>query len=149
MKEHKRMNIIIVAKPHATPWALDLKCWRMRAKLAGMALLCILCFGGAGFAAALLFVNPQNSALHELYAMRAQIEAQRQNLGQLESSSQRNLNALAVQLGSLQARALRLDAYMRSSAVRRTADAVVLPGSAMTCPPAAPTVKPSPCSVSA
>jgi murein DD-endopeptidase MepM/ murein hydrolase activator NlpD len=110
MKEPNGMNIIIVAKPHATPRALDLKCWRMRAKLAGLALLCILCFGGAGFAAALLFVNPQSSALRELYAMHAQIEAQRQNLGQLESSSQRNLNALAVQLGSLQARALRLDA---------------------------------------
>ncbi|MGH8090623.1 MAG: M23 family metallopeptidase [Rudaea sp.] len=104
------MNIIIVAKPHATPRALDLKCWRMRAKLAGLALLCILCFGGAGFAAALLFANPQSHALHELYALQAQIEAQRQNLIQLESSSQRNLNALAVQLGSLQARALRLDA---------------------------------------
>ena len=110
MKEHNRMNIIIVAKPHATPRALDLKCWRMRAKLAGLALLCIACFGGAGFAAALLFVNPQSGALRELYAMRAQIDAQRENLSQLESSSQRNLNALAVQLGALQARALRLDA---------------------------------------
>jgi murein DD-endopeptidase MepM/ murein hydrolase activator NlpD len=110
MNEPNGMNIIIVAKPHATPRALDLKCWRMRAKLAGLALLCILCFGGAGFAAALLLVNPQSSALRELYAIHAQIEAQRQNVAQLESSSQRNLNALAVQLGSLQARALRLDA---------------------------------------
>jgi murein DD-endopeptidase MepM/ murein hydrolase activator NlpD len=110
MNEPNGMNIIIVAKPHATPRALDLKCWRMRAKLAGLALLCILCFGGAGFAAALLFANPQSRALHELYALQAQIETQRQNVAQLESSSQRNLNALAVQLGSLQARALRLDA---------------------------------------
>lgn len=110
MKELNRMNIIIVAKPHATPRALDLKCWRMRAKLAGLAMLCILCFGGAGFAAALLLVNPQNRALHELYALQAQIHTQRQNLSQLESSSQRNLNGLAVQLGALQARALRLDA---------------------------------------
>jgi murein DD-endopeptidase MepM/ murein hydrolase activator NlpD len=110
MKEPNGMNIIIVAKPHATPKALDLKCWRMRAKLAGLALLCIGCFGGAGFAAALLFANPQSRALHELYALQAQIEAQRQSVIQLESSSQRNLNALAVQLGSLQARALRLDA---------------------------------------
>lgn len=104
------MNIIIVAKPHATPRALDLNCWRMRAKLAGLALLCILGFGGAGFAAALLFANPQSRALHELTALQAQIALQRQKVNQLESSSQRNLNALAVQLGSLQARALRLDA---------------------------------------
>ncbi|HMM57481.1 MAG TPA: M23 family metallopeptidase [Rudaea sp.] len=104
------MNIIIVAKPHATPRALDLNCWRMRAKLSGLALLCILCFGGAGFAAALLFANPQSRALHELRALQAQIGVQQQSVSQLESSSQRNLNALAVQLGSLQARALRLDA---------------------------------------
>ena len=110
MKEPIGMNIIIVAKPHATPRALDLKCWRMRAKLAGLALLCIACFGGAGFAAALLFANPQNRALRELNALQTQIAAQRQSVSQLESSSQRNLNALAVQLGALQARALRLDA---------------------------------------
>ena len=36
---------------------------------------------------------------------------------------------------------------MRSSAVRSAEDAVVPPGSAMTCPPAALTVKPSPSSV--
>lgn len=110
MKEPVGMNIIIVAKPHATPRALDLKCWRMRAKLAGLALLCILCFGGAGFAAALLFANPQSHALHELRALQAQIGVQQQSISQLESSSQRNLNALAVQLGALHARALRLDA---------------------------------------
>ena len=110
MKEPVGMNIIIVAKPHATPRALDLNCWRMRAKLSGLALLCILCFGGAGFAAALLFANPQSRALHELRALQAQIGVQQQSVSQLESSSQRNLNALAVQLGSLQARALRLDA---------------------------------------
>ncbi|MBS0570775.1 MAG: M23 family metallopeptidase [Proteobacteria bacterium] len=104
------MNIIIVAKPHATPRALDLKCWRLRAKLAGLALLCILCFGGAGFAAALLFANPQSRALRELGALKAQVRAQGLSVDHLESSSQRNLNALAIQLGALQARALRLDA---------------------------------------
>jgi len=104
------MNIIIVAKPHARPWAVNLKCWRMRAKLFGLAALCVLCFGGAGFAAALLLANPHDRAMHELYALRAQIATQQQSLTQLESSSQRGMDALAVQLGALQARALRLDA---------------------------------------
>jgi murein DD-endopeptidase MepM/ murein hydrolase activator NlpD len=110
MNKTERMNIIIVAKPHATPRALDLNCWRMRAKLFGCAALCILCFGGAGFAAALLFANPSTHALHELHSLRAQIAQQDQAIGQLENSAQRNMNALAVQLGALQARALRLDA---------------------------------------
>ncbi|MGH8040558.1 MAG: M23 family metallopeptidase [Rudaea sp.] len=104
------MNIIIVAKPHTTPRALDLDNWRMRAQLVGIALLCILCFGGAGFAAALLFANPRDHALRELNAMKAQIATQGQSVSMLEASAQRNLNALAIQLGSLQARALRLDA---------------------------------------
>jgi murein DD-endopeptidase MepM/ murein hydrolase activator NlpD len=104
------MNIIIVAKQHARPWALNLKCWRMRAKLFGLAILCVLCFGGAGFAAALLLANPSDRALREVYTLRAQIDAQKQNVAQLEASSQRGMDALAVQLGALQARALRLDA---------------------------------------
>src|SRR5262245_36194835 len=104
------MNIIIVAKPHARPWALNLKCWRMRAKLFGLAALCVLCFGGAGFTAALLLANPSDHALHEVYALRTQIGTQKQTIEQLEASSQRSMDALAVQLGALQARALRLDA---------------------------------------
>lgn len=104
------MNIIIVAKPHATPRALNLQCWKMRAKLAGIAALMVLCLGGAGFAAALLFANPRDHALHEINAMQARIATQRQTIAQLEATSQRNMNALAVQLGALQARALRLDA---------------------------------------
>ena len=110
MKETERMNIIIVAKPHATPRSLDFHCWRMRAKLIGCAVLCVLCFGGAGFAAALLLANPHDRALRQLYALQAQIATQKHTIVQLESTSQRNMNALAVQLGSLQARALRLDA---------------------------------------
>ena len=104
------MNIIIVAKPHARPWALNLKCWRMRAKLFGLAVVSLLCFGGAGFFAALLLANPSDPALRDVIALRAQIGAQKQTISQLESASQRGMDALAVQLGALQARALRLDA---------------------------------------
>jgi murein DD-endopeptidase MepM/ murein hydrolase activator NlpD len=82
----------------------------MRAKLFGLAAVCILSFGGAGFVAALLLANPSARALREVYALRAQINTQKQNIDQLEASSQRGMDALAVQLGALQARALRLDA---------------------------------------
>jgi len=104
------MNIIIVAKPHARPWALNLKCWRMRAKLFGLAAVCVSCFGGAGFVVALLLANPNDRAWREVYALRAQISTQKDSISQLEASSQRSMDALAIQLGALQARALRLDA---------------------------------------
>jgi len=104
------MNIIIVARPHATPTALNLKCWRMRAKLFAVASLCLMVFGGAGFAAALLFASPRQSTLSDVDAMRTEIGQQKQVLNQLEKASRRDLDALALQLGQLQAQATRLNA---------------------------------------
>jgi murein DD-endopeptidase MepM/ murein hydrolase activator NlpD len=104
------MNIIIVARPHATPTTLDLKCWRVRTQLALSAAACLLVIAGLGFAAAVLFANPRDHTLGELRALRAQITAQTQGVNQLESSSRRDLDALALQLGQLQAQALRLNA---------------------------------------
>ena len=104
------MNIIIVARPHATPTALNLKCWRMRTKLFLLVALCVLSFGGAGFAAALLFASPRESTLTDVNTLREQIALQKQGVKQLESSSRRDLDALALQLGQLQAQALRLNA---------------------------------------
>ena len=102
------MNIIIVAKPHATPTSVNLDCWRMRSKLAGIATLFVALVAGAGFAGALLFANPRDRSVEEVQKLRAQIAAQRASLQDLNSSSQRNVDALAVQLGEVQAQALRL-----------------------------------------
>ena len=104
------MNIIIVANPSATPTALNLKCWRMRAKLLALAAICVLSFGGAGFAAALLLASPRESTLSDVNNLRAQIAQQKQGVSQLENASHRDLDALALQLGQLQAQALRLNA---------------------------------------
>src|SRR5262249_49095401 len=104
------MNIIIVAKPHGIPTALNLRCWRMRAKLAALAAVCILSFGGAGFVTALLFASPRDRALDDLHTLRTQIAQERQHVELIEASSQRGLDALAVQLGELQAQTLRLNA---------------------------------------
>lgn len=104
------MNIIIVPSRHARPTTLNLSSWRTRAKLGGLATLCMLVFAGIGFAAALWFANPSDRTLDQLQQVRAQITAQEHTLNQLQADSHRNLDALAVQLGQLQARALRLDA---------------------------------------
>ena len=104
------MNIIIVAKPHATPTSVNLNCWRTRTKLACVATVFIALVAGAGFVGALLFANPRDRSVQDVQKLRAQIAAQRAGLQQLEASSQRNVDALAVQLGEVQAQALRLNA---------------------------------------
>jgi len=104
------MNIIIVAKPHATPTTLDLKCWRVRTKLGFLFSACLLLFASVGFGAALLIVSPRERTLRDVDALRAQILEQKQGVDRLETSSRRDLDALALQLGELQAQALRLNA---------------------------------------
>ena len=104
------MNIIIVANPHARPTTLNLDSWRLRIKIGAIALAGAVAFIAAGFAAALLIASPRDRTLHEMNHLRAQISAQQAKLNDLQTDSQRNMNALAVQLGQLQARALRLDA---------------------------------------
>jgi len=104
------MNVIIVAKPHAQPTSLNLNCWRMRSKIACAATVFIGLVAGAGFAGALLFANPRDRSVEEVQKLRAQISAQRDSLKQLEANSQRNVDALAVQLGEIQAQTLRLNA---------------------------------------
>jgi len=104
------MNIIIVARPHATPTTLNLKCWRVRTKLAFLFSSCLLLFAGFGFGTALLLASPRDHTLRDVDALRVQIATQRQDVNRLENSSHRDLDALALQLGELQAQALRLNA---------------------------------------
>ena len=104
------MNLIIVAKPHATPTCVNLDCWRMRIKLASAAFLFVGLVAGAGFAGALLFANPHDRSVAEVRKLRDQIAAQRDGLAKLEATAQRNVDALAVQLGEVQAQTLRLNA---------------------------------------
>lgn len=104
------MNIIIVAKPHATPTTLDLKCWRVRTKLLSVLSAGLLLFAGIGFGAAMIIVSPRDHTLRDVNALRTQIAKQKQGVDRLESSSRRDLDALALQLGELQAQALRLNA---------------------------------------
>lgn len=104
------MNIIIVAKPHATPTTLNLKCWRVRTKLALLSSVGLLLVAGLGFGAALLIASPRDHTLRDVDALRAQIATQKRTVDRLENASRRDLDALALQLGELQAQALRLNA---------------------------------------
>ena len=117
------MNVIIVAKPYAKPTSLNLDCWRTRTKLACLATVFIGVIAGTGFAGAVLFANPRDRSVEDVQKLRAQIAAQRDSIKQLEATSQRNVDALAVQLGEVQAQTLRLNALgQRLAAVGKLDD---------------------------
>lgn len=104
------MKLIIVAKPNATPATLDLQHWRVRGKIGGIIAACAILCMGVGFVVAQLFASSRDVALHDVATMRETIAQQQQTLAQFESSSRRDMDALAIQLGSLQAQATRLNA---------------------------------------
>ncbi|MBS0582914.1 MAG: M23 family metallopeptidase [Proteobacteria bacterium] len=104
------MNIIIVASSNAMPTTLDLKCWRMRGKIIGAIAACALFCVGVGVVAATVVSNSRDHALRDVAVMRDTISKQRGDLGRLEADSRRDMDALALQLGSLQAQAMRLNA---------------------------------------
>lgn len=104
------MNIIIVAKPGARPINLNLRCWHGRSRVIAALGSCALGCMVIGFAAALTFANPRDTTLREVRGLYDQVVAQRASVDNLEAASHRDLDALALQLGSLQAQATRLNA---------------------------------------
>ena len=104
------MNIIIVGKAHSVPKCIDLDSTRGRVMAAGILGAAALVLLGAGFAAAMLFSGSKARDLREITNLRASIVAQRDQLAGLDQDSHRDLDALALQLGLLQAQATRLNA---------------------------------------
>ncbi len=103
------MNIIIVAKPFSTPKVLRLADWRsvapFLAAVGGVFGLALL--GGAILGAH--YIGP--SALRdELVAARGELSAQRAEVTRLNETVERDMNALALRIGKLQAEAMRLNA---------------------------------------
>jgi len=104
------MNIIIVGKAHSVPKCIDLDSTRGRTMAAGILGAAALVLLGAGFAAAMFFSGSKARDLREITNLRASIVAQRTQLAGLDQDSHRDLDALAMQLGLLQAQATRLNA---------------------------------------
>jgi murein DD-endopeptidase MepM/ murein hydrolase activator NlpD len=104
------MNIIIVRNAHSLPRRLDLAGRRGRLLALAAAAGCISLFVAIGAAAALLIASPRTQDLREVAALRAALADQRTQLASLDADAHRNLDALAMQLGQLQAQATRLDA---------------------------------------
>lgn len=106
----KRMNIIIVAKSHSTPISFDLGSRRGRLVFASLAAVVVGFCGLLGFGLALLVADPRTATLSELKEMRSALADYRRQVGNVESESRRDLDALALQLGQLRAQATRLNA---------------------------------------
>ncbi|MBN8728178.1 MAG: M23 family metallopeptidase [Xanthomonadales bacterium] len=104
------MNIIIVPDAHTLPRSIDLKRGRVRLALTGGIALAALFFMAIGVAATLLVASPRRQELRQISDLRTSLLGQREKLASFERDAHRNLDALALQLGQLQAQATRLNA---------------------------------------
>lgn len=69
-----------------------------------------LTIGCLGASVALAMANPRDRALAEINTLHAQVRTQERQLGDLRVDAHRQLDALAIKLGQLQAQATRLNA---------------------------------------
>jgi murein DD-endopeptidase MepM/ murein hydrolase activator NlpD len=104
------MQIILVPNNKHAPKTFDTGSRKLRVRALGLLAGAIIAVAGLGALSALLLVHPTDSTLREVKVMRQTIQQQQQQLGQVKASAQRNINALAVKLGDLQAQSVRLDA---------------------------------------
>ena len=63
-----------------------------------------------GALATLVFASPRDRALQQLAALHAQVSNQKSQLGEVRETAQRDMDAMTVKLGELQAQSIRLDA---------------------------------------
>ena len=104
------MNIIIVRNASTPPWRIDLNVRRGRGLLIGAAGTCVGILVAIGVAIGVWSGASRAHELRAVAAMRTALDTQRRELESLGADSRRNLDALSVQLGQLQAQATRLNA---------------------------------------
>ena len=87
-----------------------LVCPRVRRRTS-MAVTAALCGCAAvGAVVALVLANPRDRALQQLADLHAQVNSQKTQLAAVRETAQRDMDAMAVKLGELQAQSIRLDA---------------------------------------
>lgn len=104
------MQIILVSRSRKLPKTLDLADTRIRWKVGGMALAAIAGCLGLGAALAFAVASPRDRALAQLHELQQQLQQQDGQLKAVRQDSRRDLDALAVKLGQLQAHSTRLNA---------------------------------------
>lgn len=104
------MQIILVSRGQKGPKTIDLTCWRLRCKVGAMVLAGFLGVAGVGAAAALMVAGPKARVLGDIGALEHQVGDQDARVAEVKRQAQRDLDALAVKLGQLQAQSVRLNA---------------------------------------
>ena len=104
------MQIILVSRTKKVPKTLDLACRRMRWRIATLGVVAVAGCMALGAAVALTVASPRDQALSQISELQHKIDAQDAKLGAVKQDAQRNLDALAVKLGQLQAQSTRLNA---------------------------------------
>lgn len=104
------MQIILVSRTKRVPKTLDLASRRMRWRIGVMASVAVVGVMSIGAALALAVASPRDRALAQINDLKQRINDQAAQLGNVKEDSQRDLNALAVKLGQLQAQSTRLNA---------------------------------------
>lgn len=104
------MQIILVSRARKLPKTLDLSDRQLRIKLIAAAALAIACCACIGAALALSLASPRDRTIGTIVDLQHQVEQQGVQLKGVRQDAQRNLDALAVKLGQLQAQSTRLDA---------------------------------------
>lgn len=104
------MQIILVSRTKKVPKTLDLACRRMRWRIATLGVVAVAGCMALGAAVALTVASPRDQALSQISELQHKIDAQDAKLGAVKRDAQRNLDALAVKLGQLQAQSTRLNA---------------------------------------
>ena len=104
------MQIILVSRGQKGPKTIDLTCWRLRCKVGAMVLAGFLGVAGVGAAAALMVAGPKARVLGDIGALEHQDGDQDARVAEVKRQAQRDLDALAVKLGQLQAQSVRLNA---------------------------------------
>ncbi|WP_266159040.1 M23 family metallopeptidase [Dyella silvatica] len=104
------MQIILVSRTKKVPKTLDLADRRLRYRLIGIAAAAVLGCAGLGATVAMALASPRDRALAEIEQLNKQVKQQDGQLGSMRKDAQRDIDALAVKLGQLQAQSTRLNA---------------------------------------
>ena len=104
------MQIILVSRTKKVPKTLNLADKRLRIRLFGLAALAVLGCAVLGGAVAMVVASPHDRALSEIRRLRQQVQQQNAQLVGVRKDAQRDIDALAVKLGQLQAQSTRLNA---------------------------------------
>ena len=104
------MQIILVSRSKKVPKILDLTDRRLRHRLLGGLAAMVLGCAGLGAAVAMTVTSPHGRVLAEISQLNQQVQQQQSQLGDVRKDAQRELDALAVKLGQLQAQSTRLNA---------------------------------------